>query len=56
MELLLEGKNGNENIVLKNVKNWRANVHDRKIYVSYNDDRENEAYSMVRYMAVPMNK
>ena len=54
MRLLLEGKNGNKDIILENVKEYNESVHDRKIYVSYNDDRENESYSMIQYMAVPM--
>ena len=54
MKLLLEGKNGNEDMVLENVREWNESVHDRKIYVSYNDDKENETYSMVQYMAVPI--
>ena len=53
MRLLLEGKNGNKNTTLENVKEYNECVHDRKIYVSYNDDRENESYSMIQYMAVP---
>ena len=53
MRLFLEGKNGNKDMVLENVKEWNESVHDRKIYVSYNDDRENESYSMIQYMAVP---
>ena len=40
-------------MVLENVKEWNESVHDRKIYVSYEDGRENETYSMIRYMAVP---
>ena len=55
MRLLLEGKNGNKNMTLENVKEYNESVHDRKIYVSYNDDRENESYSMIQYMAVPLN-
>ena len=55
MRLLLEGKNGNKDVTLDNVKEYNESVHDRKIYVSYNDDRENESYSMIRYMAVPLN-
>lgn len=55
MRLLLEGKNGNQNMTLENVKEYNECVHDRKIYVSYNDDRENESYSMIQYMAVPLN-
>ena len=55
MRLLLEGKNGNNDITLKNVKEYNECVHDRKIYVSYNDDKENESYSMIQYMAVPLN-
>ena len=54
MRLFLEGKNGNKDMVLENVKEWNESVHDRKIYVSYEDGRENETYSMIRYMAVPM--
>lgn len=53
MRLYLEGKNGNKDIVLENVKEWSESIHDRKIYVSYEDDRENETYSMIQYMAVP---
>ena len=55
MRLLLEGKNGNKDIILENVKEYNESVHDRKIYVSYNDDRENESYSMIQYMAVQLN-
>ena len=55
MRLLLEGKNGNKDMILENVKEYNESVHDRKIYVSYNDDRENESYSMIQYMAVPLN-
>ena len=55
MRLLLEGKNENKNTILENVKEYNESVHDRKIYVSYNDDRENESYSMIQYMAVPLN-
>ena len=55
MRLLLEGKNGNNDMTLENVKEYNECVHDRKIYVSYNDDRENESYSMIQYMAVPLN-
>ena len=55
MRLLLEGKNGNKNMTLENVKEYNESVHDKKIYVSYNDDRENESYSMIQYMAVPLN-
>ena len=55
MRLLLEGKNGNKDMVLENVKEYNESVHNRKIYVSYNDDRENESYSMIQYMAVPLN-
>ena len=55
MRLLLEGKNGNKDMILENVKKYNESVHDRKIYVSYNDDRENESYSMIQYMAVPLN-
>ena len=55
MKLLLEGKNGNKDMILENVKEYNECVHDRKIYVSYNDDRENESYSMIQYMAVPLN-
>ena len=40
-------------MILENVKEYNEYVHDRKIYVSYNDDRENESYSMIQYMAVP---
>ena len=36
-------------------KEYNECVHDRKIYVSYNDDRDNELYSMIQYMAVPLN-
>ena len=53
MRLFLEGKNGNKDIVLENVKEWNESVHDRKIYVSYEDGRENETYSMIQHMAVP---
>ena len=55
MKLLLEGKNGNKDMILENVKEYNECVHDRKIYVSYNDDKENESYSMIQYMAVPLN-
>ena len=55
MRLLLEGKNGNNDMTLENVKEYNECVHDRKICVSYNDDRENESYSMIQYMAVPLN-
>ena len=55
MKLLLEGKNGNKDMILENVKEYNECVHDRTIYVSYNDDRENESYSMIQYMAVPLN-
>ena len=55
MRLLLEGKNGNKDMILENVKEYNESVHDKKIYVSYNDDRENESYSMIQYMAVPLN-
>ena len=55
MRLLLEGKNGNNDMTLENVKEYNECVHDRKIYVSYNDDKENESYSMIQYMAVPLN-
>ena len=55
MRLLLEGKNGNKDMILENVKEYNESVHDRKIYVSYNDDRENESYSMIQYMAVLLN-
>ena len=55
MRLLLEGKNGNKDMTLENVKESNECIHDRKIYVSYNDDRENESYSMIQYMAVPLN-
>ena len=55
MKLLLEGKNGNKDMILENVKEYNESVHDRKIYVSYNDDRENESYSMIQYMAVALN-
>ena len=55
MRLLLEGKNGNKDMTLENVKEYNESVHDRKIYVSYNDDRENESYSMIQYMAAPLN-
>ena len=55
MRLLLEGKNGNKDMTLENVKEYNESVHDRKIYVSYNDNRENESYSMIQYMAVPLN-
>ena len=54
MKLLLEGKNGNKDMILEDVKEYNESVHDRKIYVSYNDDRENESYSMIQYMAAPM--
>ena len=54
MRLLLEGKNGNKNMTLENVKEYNESVHDKKIYVSYNDDRENESYSMIQYMAVQL--
>ena len=40
MRLLLEGKNGNKDMILEDVKEYNESVHDRKIYVSYNDDRE----------------
>ena len=53
MRLLLEGKNGNKDMTLENVKEYNECIHDRKIYVSYNDDRKNESYSMIQYMAVP---
>ena len=53
MRLFLEGKNGNKDMVLENVKEWNESVHDRKIYVSYEDGRENETYSMIQHMAVP---
>ena len=52
MRLFLEGKNGNKDMVLENVKEWNESVHDRKIYVSYEDGRENDTYSMIQYMAV----
>ena len=39
MRLLLEGKNGNNDMTLENVKEYNECVHDRKICVSYNDDR-----------------
>ena len=55
MRLLLEGKNGNKDMILENIKEYNESVHNRKIYVSYNDDRENESYSMIQYMAVPLN-
>ena len=55
MRLLLEWKNGNKDMILENVKEYNESVHDRKIYVSYNDDKENESYSMIQYMAVPLN-
>ena len=54
MRLFLECKNGNKDMVLENVKEWNESVHDRKIYVSYEDDRENETYSMIQYVAAPM--
>ena len=54
MRLYLSGKNGNKDMVLGNVKEYNESIHDRKIYVSYNDDRENESYSMIQYMAAPM--
>ena len=54
MRLFLEGKNGNKDMILENVKEYNESVHDRKIYVSYNDDRENESYSMIQYLAAPM--
>ena len=54
MRLLLEGKNENKNMTLENVKEYNESVHDKKIYVSYNDDRESESYSMIQYMAVPL--
>ena len=53
MRLLLEGKNGNKDMILEDVKEYNESVHDRKIYVSYNDDKDNESYSMIQYMAVP---
>ena len=53
MRLFLEGKNGNKDMVLENVKEWNESVHDRKIYVSYEDGRENETYSMIQHMAAP---
>ena len=53
MRLYLEGKNGNEDVVLENVKEWNESVYDRKIYVSYENGRENETYSMIQYMALP---
>lgn len=56
MRLYLEGKNGNEDMVLENVKEWNESVHDRKIYVSYEDSRKNETYSMIRYMAVELDE
>lgn len=56
MRLYLEGKNGNEDMVLENVREWNESVHDRKIYVSYEDGRENETYSMIQYMAVPLDE
>lgn len=55
MRLLLEGKNGNKDVILENVKDWNESVHDRKIYVSYNNDRDNETYSMIQYMAVSLD-
>ena len=55
MRLLLEGKNGNKDMTLENVKEYNECIHDRKIYVSYNDDRKNESYSMIQYMAVQLN-
>ena len=30
MRLYLSGKNGNEDMVLENVKEWNESVHDRK--------------------------
>lgn len=55
MRLLLEGKNGNKDMILENVKEYNESVHDRKIYVSYEDGRENESYSMIQYMSMPLN-
>ena len=42
MRLYLLGKNGNEDMVLENVKEWNESVHDRKIYVSYEDSKRKE--------------
>ena len=55
MRLLLEGKNGNKDMTLKNVKEYNECVHDKKIDVSYNEDRENESYSMIQYTEVQLN-
>ena len=56
MILFLEVKNGNEDVVLENVREWNESVHDRKIYVSYEDGKENETYSMIQYMAVELDE
>ena len=55
MRLLLEGKNGNKDMILENVKEYNESEKNKKIYVSYNDDRENESYSMIQYMVVQLN-
>ena len=35
MRLLLEGKNGNKDMTLENVKEYNESVHDRKIAELY---------------------
>lgn len=54
-KLLLESRQGKEfNKVLKNVKGYEESFAERKIYVSYEDGRESEEYSMMQYMASPI--
>lgn len=56
MRLYLKGKNGNEDVVLENIKEWNEVIRDKKIYISYEDGRENETYSMIQYIAIQIDE
>lgn len=56
MRLLLENRQDKFwNRVLENVKEYEESFAERKIYVSYEDDRANEEFSLIQYMAKEMS-
>lgn len=52
MRLLLENRQDKYyNRVLENVKGYEESFAERKIFVSYEDDRADESFSLIQYMA-----
>lgn len=55
--LLLENRQDKFfNRVLENVKGYEESFAERKIFVSYEDDRANESFSLIQYMAKEMTE